>query len=391
MPQTMRGKRGVSYRVRWRRTDGTQPSESFTVRADAVAFEGWTKNHRDATRAEWERATGRGTLPAVAAPATKTEGGPTIAELYVIYVRRRGAVTRAKTDDSHFRNHLTPLHNVRVRALKVGHVKDWLATMQTKTKTPDTAATYSAETIGACRTLLRAIVQAAVDDEFIVKNPVDSVSAPEIVKAELTDSDVLSVAELEAFLKCAPDRYRALFAVMAYTGCRLSEALGLTPELIDLTPPNGRVWFGRQRVTANDTGRATLNIGRKTPTAKRDTWLGPEAVELLTRHLEMFPAAPGEQIFRTASGGTPDKDNLRRQVFRPALTRAGIGKDLDTMNLRHTGISQMLAAGMHYLAVAQRVGHKPTETLNTYARWIPDADEENSDAAIMRRYRDSQR
>lgn len=380
---TRTGVRGRTYRVAWRYA-GEQYGESFKTNDDARDFRAWVELNPSGTLSRWQAE--RRTRAEV-----RAEAGPTVAELYAEYTALRPAsvsASRLAADDSLFRMQLAGLHGVHVRqdgdkvTPSVKAVRTWQAGLERMPRAGRIG--YAPKTIADARGLLRAVMQVAVDDGVIRVNPVDSVRAPNAELQALTAEDVLSLAELEAVLKCAPQRWRALFTVMGYTGCRLSEALGLTPRHIDLDAGTMAI---RQRVQ-EVAGKSTVAPGAKTRGSVRETWLDPEVIDALRDHLAAYPAGEDELIFRTESGGIPSRSNLLPRQFAPALLAAGVARRLGVMNLRHTAISHMLGAGMPAIAVAARVGHaNPTMTLNRYARFIPHPGETNPDAARMATWR----
>lgn len=203
---TETNKRGRSYRVKWRDVDGQQRTRTFARRSDALVFRGQVE-----------------TGSTVAEPARRTDDLRLVLEQYQA-TRRASRSTLAK--EASLARRLEPLAGRPVGELRAGDVRAWVADLVDVGPSP--------ETVSACLRLLRSVLDRAVEDDQIAANVAARVKPPKIVKPPLDADDVLTVPEFEAVLEQIPDRWRALFALRAYTGPRLSEALGVRREDVDL-------------------------------------------------------------------------------------------------------------------------------------------------------------
>ena len=73
--------------------------------------------------------------------------------------------------------------------------------------------------------------------------------------------------------------------------------------------------------------------------------------------------------------GHISRDWFRQNVWRPALTRAGLTFPVRAHDLRHAHASWLLAGGADLQTVKERLGHGSISTTEKYLHTLPDADE----------------
>jgi integrase len=366
MIRKVEGKRGRTFEVVWRGTDRPR-SLSLKRESDAKRAEGYVRNNRDATKEEILAGIGLRTAPVAAAvkPA-----GPTIADLYAQLNRSRAAGrNREAADFWLFKSQLSEWHSVRVGSVEVSDIESWIADLKREG--------YAPATIANAWQLLSRLFKLAEQDRLLTYNPCRFVKAPTIPRRKsITRGDVFTRAEAAAVMSEAPDRFRALFALLLYTGARLGEALALTPSSLHLDGDNPYVMIGARRVVEVD-GVIEIEDGTKTgdkdPRIDEPIGLPWVAVVELTAHLERYPVGPDELIFQAPRGGTPSRSSLRQRYWNPTLVAAGV-HHVPMIKLRHTAITHGLAAGINPAGMAARVGHSAasTMTLDRYARVLDD-------------------
>ncbi|MGH2744507.1 MAG: site-specific integrase, partial [Thermoleophilaceae bacterium] len=136
---------------------------------------------------------------------------------------------------------------------------------------------------------------------------------PRRKRRELTAADVIEI------LNAMPERWRAFFTMLAQTGVRIGELLGLTWRHVHLgDDPHimvaEQVYRGRRKQLKTEASMARVPLA---PTMA--AWLAslrPEDVEL---------ASP---VFASARGTPLGYSNVYNRVLRPALRRAGIALKL---------------------------------------------------------------
>jgi integrase len=240
---------------------------------------------------------------------------------------------------------------------------------------------------------LSAILQAAVDDGAIARNPcrVGSVKPPAPDRRTVLPWPAEQVAAVAAAL---PHRYRAIMAVAAGLGLRQGECFGLAVDDVDFL--RGVVHVRRQvRIVGSRLTFAPPKTGKT-----RDVPL-PESVALaLAAHLEAWPAVAvtlpwrepagrpeaARLLFSTRERTALDRTYVNRHVWKPALEAAGVPatRDNGMHAARHYYASAPLEDGVSVRAVAEYLGHNdPGFTLRTYAHLMPSS-EARARAAVDR-------
>jgi integrase len=245
-------------------------------------------------------------------------------------------------------------------------------------KTEHVAAIFSRQrknglsewTLSGTKTVLSTIIGFARSRRYIASNPLDGLSKIERPK-QLTKRDPRRLSEDEVRKLCAAatPRYRPVLVTLAWTGLRVSEALGLRWSDIDFEGKEVRVTFQ----LADDGTLKRL----KTKTSSRSLPLLPVLAETLKEHRkEQFRlgiAGPDHLVFTTATGKPLDRHNVYNQGVLAAAEKAGLHPEgeqkLTTHDLRRTFISHLiLGLNLDPVRVAKIAGHSNVSvTLNTYA------------------------
>jgi integrase len=270
-------------------------------------------------------------------------------------------------------NHILPaLGQLRMRALHRLHIKELLADKR--------AAGLSKNSVRLIKATLSAMCAEACEDAIIKVNPaafstrrgsaaLDGISHSER-RAAIRP---FSTAELEALLDVArahPERH-VLYLLLARTGMRPGEALGLRWDDLDLT---------RREILVERSVALGEIVTTKTGHARRVDMSRELAAALaalyLRREKEALRHSQGEitqWVFCSRRGGLRGQREVRRQ-FMVTMRRAGLsGHRL--YDLRHTFATLLLAGGMPLTYVAAQLGHaKPTTTLSWYSHWLPRTD-----------------
>ncbi|MFF7675625.1 site-specific integrase [Actinacidiphila glaucinigra] len=147
-------------------------------------------------------------------------------------------------------------------------------------------------------------------------------------------------------LKAARDhRLYALWLLLASTGLRRGEVLGLT--WADVDPTNGQ-----------------LRVRRNLRRIKRELIFGTPKTMRSVRTVSL-PQQPSGLIFTTATGRATDPRSPNRMLT--VLCRNAEIRRVRVHDLRHTCASLLLAQGVDARTVMETLGHS-TITLDTYAR-----------------------
>jgi integrase len=202
---------------------------------------------------------------------------------------------------------------------------------------------------------LAAILEQAVDDGLIGRNPARRVELPRLDRPE---HRFLSAEQVARLAEAMPDQqYRTVVYVLAYGGLRWGEMAGLR---------RGRIDILRRRLQITET---VAEVSGPTKTYRNRTVHLPSFVaDILGRHLEDVADDPEALVFTAPHGGPLRHTNTRRRVWNPARAEAGDDlADVTPHDLRHTCASLMRAAGADVKAIQQQRGHRAaTVTLDVY-------------------------
>ena len=276
-------------------------------------------------------------------------------------VSDRKASTRTLYDTLS-RTHLepAPFGTTPLDRLKPSDIEKLIRDLRVKTKTrgrgddAQTVRACSDSTIRSTYTVLRAALDTAVRDGLLGRNPAAQVKRPGVDRTEARHLDPAGVV---ALLKAAEDsRYHTALVLIASTGLRRGEALGLRWSDVDLRTGSLKV--------AKTMGQGGNSTEPKTERARRTVPLSPELVAMLKRHRarqreERMRAAnqwtDTALVFTTALGTAVDPRNLSRVVEKAAATADLEGVGVHT--LRHSAAFSWLEGGVHIKAVSDLLGH----------------------------------
>jgi integrase len=180
-------------------------------------------------------------------------------------------------------------------------------------------------------------------------------------------TEILQGPRLAAVLTHAP-AYRDVLELLAFTGLRVNEALGLRWCDIDHETKVIRV---RQQLSRQRTPKRL-----KTDAGLRDVIMAP-SVERLLQH-QFFTAsnrAPDDLVFSDTTGRGLDYRDIG-EAFQAAVKSAGLKAHgrLTLHSLRHGFASMLIAQGLNVVFVSHQLGHaKPTTTLEVYAHLFDQA------------------
>ncbi len=197
-----------------------------------------------------------------------------------------------------------------------------------------------------------------------------------------------SRAELATFLEATKnDRLSPLWRLLAMTGLRRGEALGLKWSDVDLAA--GRLSIQRQRVTTDyevmerptktDRGRSVA-IDAATVSALRQ-----QSQRQLDDAAEWQAAWIGDGHVFCRENGEPWHPDRITDLFGQAVKAAGV-RHIRLHDLRHGWATLALGAGIHPKVVQERLGHANIAmTMDRYSHVIPALQE--SAAEMVREHR----
>jgi integrase len=275
---------------------------------------------------------------------------------------------------THVEGHLA---RVRLQTVTPRHVQDVLAHVRKKRikRGPGREEQpLSPSTVDGVFRVLDLILGFAVTRGYRADNPVKRLSKGEKPKRKnVQEARVLDTREIEDLIASALPTYRPLISTLAYSGLRLSEALGLTWEDIDFEAEELHV---RHQLSKATRERPAHRKPLKTDAARRDVVLLPQLAAILKEHRKELLAAglyrADGYVFCTQTGAPMYCRNVAERGIGKAADRAGLNPEgkprLSAHDLRHSFASHLIRAGADVYSVSRQLGHaRASVTLDVYA------------------------
>ncbi len=255
------------------------------------------------------------------------------------------------------------------RVMKVHVVKKWRTWKLAEVEPADVRellgtlrrSGVSTTEIRKTRSTLSVMFATAVEDGVLGSNPAHGARIPAQLDIEEVDPDgarALTREELGLMLAAIPDRWRLFYELLTHTGLRISEAVGLTWEHVDLGETSRlqvreQVYRGKRRKL-------------KSAAARRDIPLSKAMAARLLAHRRDTYGGPKAPVFPSPTGVALPPPNLARDVLHPAREAAGLPW-VHHHTFRHTCASLLFEEGRNIKQVADWLGHAdPAFCLRTY-------------------------
>jgi integrase len=260
-------------------------------------------------------------------------------------------------------NRLIPyFRGYRLDEIDAGDVKEWFGWLESRGD--------SATAIRKAKATLSALMGDAVEERKARFNPVAGVRyVPRIEPPPKAKPRGLTVAELERFMAAVRPEWRLLFALLAHTGVRIGEGLGLRWQHVHLgDDPHVDV---REQVY-----RGERRHRPKSHHGVRSIPLSPDmAVALDRRRRDAEYAGEGDPVFASTTGTPLDYSAFYKRVFIPARDASGIEwpKGSAFHMFRRTAGSLLHANNKTGRQLADWLGHHdPAFTIRTYVGQMDD-------------------
>lgn len=336
---------------------GYEHGERFTTKAEAVA---------EMNRVQREKKEG-----------TYVErSNLTVAQWLDEWLPGRKGEIRPSTYDSyeyHARLHIKPrIGDVPLQALTLDRIRALYAELEEaggKNGRP-----LARKSVHNAHIALHVALDAAVDRGYLKRNPADgahSSSQSTVDLEQVWDSEELG--RWLTYVRDCGERTYALWRLLAMTGMRRGEAIGLHWRHIDLeagtvtidghrAKGGGRV---ARRGPKTSRGRRTIDIDPLTSAALR-SWRKQQAAErLAAAHYEDTTL-----VFTLPDGRPLDPDGTSSR-FRRLVKESGV-RPIRPHDLRHTAATLLLRQGVSPHVVSRMLGHASVAfTLDVYSHVLP--------------------
>lgn len=216
---------------------------------------------------------------------------------------------------------------------------------------------YSRSVITKLWTMLHAVLDDAVDDDIITRNPMRRVEYP---KTKLPAKPVLEAAFLRKVLRAGkPDAFAsALLHVGTFCALRTSEALGLRWRSL-----------AGDHLTIRDVAWKGKLYSDQVKTSERSVFVPPATRAALVRWKKKATFTSSDDLIFASSTGTPmSANNVRNRVLEPLREKLKLETPVTFQVLRRSFATRTQE---HTKSLQSHLGHaNVTTTLGIYAQVI---------------------
>jgi integrase len=284
---------------------------------------------------------------------------------------------RPSTHYSYERNltlHVLPqLDSVQLRHIDAGVLNGLYARLLADGRKNYAGGGLSPRSVQYIHAIIHRLLRDAVKWKRLVRNPAEDADPPKAtaIEGSRPESITWTADELRTFLdKARTSRFSAAYHLIATTGLRRGEALGLRWKDLDLDDGKIKV---RQTVIAikhtvtistpkTEKGRRTVTLDKGTVTALREHRKRQAAERLL-----MGAGWTDNDLVFCHPDGTVLHPERFSRGFLETVARIGLPR-IRLHDLRHGWATLALQAGVHPKVVQERLGHANIGiTLDTYS------------------------
>ena len=254
---------------------------------------------------------------------------------------------------------------------------------------------YAPATIRRVHGIVRRALTQGVRWGWISNNPATAASPPRVSAKELTPPTPEQLVHLFRVADETDPTLATFILLAASTGARRGELIALRWSDCDLD--RGVLTIERGIVLADgeliEQGTKTHQNRRVTLDTDTATALGDHRKRAEGAAHSVGSAITSESFIfsHEVDGSAPWRPDSTTRAFRMVCEKAGVS-GVRLHDLRHYVATRLLASGIDVRTVAGRLGHRnPATTLNVYAHFVPEADEEAASAlaAVFRTARES--
>jgi integrase len=284
---------------------------------------------------------------------------PTFKDAAADWINYKATNVRESTLET-YRGH-TQKHFETLNPMKVNHITT--VTLE-KWITEKRAGGMHIMTLRRVLVTLNQILTYSVRHRYIDHNPLKDTERPRARGEEKKRKgmQILTPDQIKALLDKTKDpKFKMLFMLAVFSGCRQGELLGLKWSDI--------IWDASQIHI-----QRSFNFGQffdvKTEGSDRLIDLGPAVMTELKKWKLACPKYDLNLVFPSKSGTPIDRHHLVARHFAPTVKEAGLPK-VRFHDLRHTFASLLIAQGENIKRIQTMLGHsKPTVTLDIYSHLI---------------------
>ncbi|MFD4125708.1 tyrosine-type recombinase/integrase [Streptomyces globisporus] len=226
-------------------------------------------------------------------------------------------------------------------------------------RTERLSSTGAATTVAKSYRLLKAIMETAVDDELIRRNPCRIKGAGKESSAE---RQIATVAQVDALANALGPRWRLMIFLGAYGPMRPEEQAELRRRDVDLDQMTIRVRMAAPELT---TGRRAPG-DTKSEAGKRVVVLPAFLRTDLRRHLDWYAEKGPDGLLFVGEKGKPFRRSTFGRKWRKARVAVGMPDGFRFYDLRHTGHTLATRSGATLKDTMVRAGQSSEKAAMIY-------------------------
>ncbi|MFE2975503.1 tyrosine-type recombinase/integrase [Streptomyces sp. NPDC059258] len=330
--------RSGRWTASYRGPDGQEfrAPETFETKKDAEVW--LSQVEADLTRGNWQ---------------DQDAGAVNFKEYALQWVDERGL--SATTDELYrrlLRLHVLPtFEDLDLDEITAPRVRTW--------RTERLSSTGAATTVAKSYRLLKAIMETAVDDELIRRNPCRIKGAGKESSAE---RQIATVAQVDALANALGPRWRLMVFLGAYGPMRPEEQAELRRRDVDLDQMTIRVRMAAPELT---TGRRAPG-DTKSEAGKRVVVLPAFLRTDLRRHLDWYAEKGPDGLLFVGEKGKPFRRSTFGRKWRKARVAVGMPDGFRFYDLRHTGHTLATRSGATLKDTMVRAGQSSEKAAMIY-------------------------
>ncbi len=285
---------------------------------------------------------------------------------YLEIADHKAATTRSR-DETVLRTHLVP----RLRELRLVEITP----LDVQAIVNEMAQHLAPATVRTNYGVLRAVLNAAVEDERLARSPCRRIKLP---RGSATRHRALEPGELHRLAAAMPTEYRLLVYIGGVLGLRWSELAGLRVGRMNVLGRTLEVAEAIKYVS----GRLVDDGEVKSKAARRVLGMPEQLSARAAAHLAQRGLSAADDrslVFTAPEGGPLHYQNFMQRIWRPAALAAGL-EGVTAHDLRHTAATYLDAVGAPEQLIRRRLGHGSSDiTRRVYVHVL-----EESDKAVTR-------
>ena len=232
----------------------------------------------------------------------------------------------------------------------------------------DFSSTHTQETVEKFHYHLKAAIKMAVHEGIIERNFCDFAVIRSSVESYAKETKFLETDEYIDLINTAKEKFRyhsyAIIYLIAVTGMRFSEALGLTWNDVD---------FSGKNIDVNKTYNYNTTYDfapTKNTSSVRKIPVDDQTLSILKEYKEKYwKENKQNRIFASVSNAAANK-----------TIKKIVGRNVHIHSLRHTYASYLITQGVELISISQLLGHENLNiTLKVYAHQLESLKEKNND------------